>query len=161
MVASISNVSVLAIVAVVAVVFYVRYRSRESLRLHRDAKLAAAMKDAARNDPVRLAAVSEYETRNYERLFYVANVGPRARSAAWSLLGLAVTIGVLLTVGSPSGGSVANSVIFWLVVALSVVFGVALLVFTALAIQAAVSLPRISFAENYDDEVADASSSDD
>jgi hypothetical protein len=160
MVASISNVSVLAIVALVAVVVYVRYRNRETLRLQRDAELAATMKAAAADDPVRLAAVNEYETRNYERLFYAANVGPRARSAAWSLLGLAVSIGVLLTVSSPSGGSVAESVIFWIVAVLGAVFGVALLVFTALAIQAAVSLPRISFAEAYEDDVETSSADD-
>ncbi|MFZ2242022.1 MAG: hypothetical protein WAV90_21095, partial [Gordonia amarae] len=73
------------IAAAVAVVAYVHYRDKETARLGTGAELARELRSLAGGDPVRIAAVEEYETTIYQRLFYASVIGPRVRAAAWAL----------------------------------------------------------------------------
>ena len=50
------------IAATVAIIAFVRYRAQESTRLRADLGLSADLRGAAGTDPVRLAAVDEFET---------------------------------------------------------------------------------------------------
>lgn len=67
----------LLVAVTLALVAFVAYRRRESTALARDASLSRDLRDAAGDDAVRLAAVEEFETAIYRRLFYVSVVGPR------------------------------------------------------------------------------------
>ncbi|MFM9376949.1 hypothetical protein [Gordonia sp. VNK21] len=135
------------IAAVAAVVAYVRNRQHENASLLRDAELAERLRALASGDPVRLAAVDEFEITVYQRLFYANAVGPRLRSAAWSLLGVALTGAAALLLDGLEG-SVA--VTLWVVaLAAAVVFGVATVIHLVLAAFAAATTPRVSFADSY------------
>lgn len=131
----------------VAIIGYVRYRQHETSVLKRDADLAASLRELAGDDAVRLAAVDEFETAVYERLFYSRVIGPRVRSAAWALLGavLASSAVVLL-----DGHDALVSVVAWAAaIVLAVGFGVATVVYAVMAVYAALTTPRVSFADSY------------
>ncbi|MFT3660374.1 MAG: hypothetical protein QM809_02945 [Gordonia sp. (in: high G+C Gram-positive bacteria)] len=136
-------------------VAYVRYRRHESSSLLKDVELARGLRELAAGDPVRLASVDEFEVGVYRRLFYVSAVGPRLRSAAWALLAaLLAAVGTLLF--ERADGTTAD--VFWIVALLAAVcFGLAALVFLALAAFTAATTPRVSFAESSagDDDAAD------
>ncbi|GAA4742150.1 hypothetical protein GCM10023217_08120 [Gordonia alkaliphila] len=133
--------------AVLATVAYVRYRQRESSSLLRNVELARGLRELADGDPVRLASVDEFEVGLYQRLFYVSSVGPRARSAAWALLATLLSATAVLFFDSLDG-SAAD--VFWIVSAiLTFCFGVAVIVYTALALYGAATTPRVSFADSY------------
>ncbi|MBM7368370.1 hypothetical protein [Gordonia hydrophobica] len=152
-----SNWAIVAAIAVlaatVATIAYVRYRQHETSVLRNDADLAVRLRELAGTDAVRLAAVDEFETAVYERLFYTRAVGPRFRAAAWALLGAVLsTAGVLLL----DGNSSTASVVAWAAaIVLAIGFGVAAVVFLALAGYAALTTPRVSFAESYESAEAD------
>lgn len=133
--------------AVIAAAAYTVTRQRETAALSRGADLARELRALAAGDPVRIAAVDEYETSLYERLFYVAAVGPRLRSAVWALLAavLAAVPAVLL-----DGKDGAVSLILWIGSLLLLIgFAVAAAVYFALAAVAAATTPRVSFPESY------------
>ena len=140
------------IAATAATIAFILYRQRESSALLRDTQLARELRELAGGDAVRLAAVEEFEVGVYKRLFYSGVVGPRVRSAAWALLG-AVLAGTGALILDHLDGLVA--MILWgLLLALVVVFAVAALVFAGLAVYAAATTPRVSFAD-FDDDSAD------
>lgn len=139
------------IAATAAIIGFVRYRAHESARLRVDLGLSADLRGAAGADPVRLAAVDEFETGVYRRLFYVSVVGPRVRGAAWSLLGLILAVAGALAV-SPLRGGLATTA-YVLTGAFAIVFGVAAAVNTGLAIYHTVATPRVSFDEVETQEV--------
>ncbi len=142
-------VAVGIVAVVVAIVGYVGYRRQEGTRLDREAVLAGRLRDLAGDDPVRLAAVDEFETRIYQRLFTVSTVGPRATATAWASLGTVLsTVGLLAA--QPVDGALYD-VVFYLLVAFAAIFAVAFLVLLALTVYAATSLPRISFEDSYAD----------
>jgi hypothetical protein len=132
---------------------YVRYRQSEAGRLDRDVDLAVKLRSVAGDDPVRAAAVDEFETAIYERLFYVSTVGPRARGAAWALLGAVLAAFGALWVGD--GDAVIDDVVHYGLAAVAVGFGLVFLVFLGLTLYAATSMPRISFADSYAADPAD------
>ncbi|WP_229704953.1 hypothetical protein [Williamsia phyllosphaerae] len=135
---------------VVAIVGYIGYRRQEGARLDREAALASRLRELAGGDPVRLAAVDEFETRIYQRLFGVSTVSPRVTAAAWAFLGAVLsTVGLLAT--KPLEGALYDAV-FYLLIAFAVIFAIAFLVLLVLAVYAATSLPRISFEDAYVDE---------
>lgn len=138
------------IAATAGIIAYVRYRSQESTRLGADLGLSAQLRAAAGSDAVRLAAVDEFETGVYRRLFYVSVVGPRVRGAAWSVLGLILAVAAALAV-SPLGGGLAT-VAYILAGVFAVGFGVAALAHAGLAAYHAVATPRVSFDEVAPDE---------
>ncbi|MGC4933487.1 histidine kinase [Gordonia sp. DT30] len=132
--------------AVAAGVAFVRYRERETERLHRGTSLANELRTLAGDDPVRLAAVDEYETSIYQRLFFVSTVSPRVRSAVWSLLGAVLAAaGALAT----RGDGTLPAIVHWLAVFCAVVFGLSVLFFVGYAAVHAATTPRVSFAESY------------
>ncbi|MFT3716273.1 MAG: hypothetical protein QM774_10090 [Gordonia sp. (in: high G+C Gram-positive bacteria)] len=141
--------------AVVAAVAYATLRQRETVALNRGTELARNLRDLAGDDPVRLAAVDEYEVSLYERLFYASTVGPRLRSAVWALLAAVLAAVPALLLDGRSG---ALALILWIVALLLLIgFAVAAAVYLALAVVAAATTPRVSFAESYgtsDDEQA-------
>ena len=143
-------VAVGILATVVAILGYVGHRRQEGSRLDREAELASRLRDLAGGDPVRLAAVDEFETRIYERLFGVSTVSPRVIAAAWALLGTVLSV-VGLLAAEPVDGALYDAV-FYLLVAGALIFGIAFLVLLALALYAATSLPRISFEDSYADE---------
>lgn len=142
--------------AVGAGVAYVRYRERETEQLRRGAGLAAELRELARGDVVRLAAVDEYEVALYERLFAVSTVSPRIRSAVWALLAA-----VLAAVGglATRGDGLYLTVLHGASVVLAAVFGLAALFFAGFAAFHAATTPRVSFSESYASS-PDASSPD-
>jgi hypothetical protein len=132
---------------VIGVGLYVRYRQQETTRLDRDVDLAGKLRAVAADDPVRGAAVDEFETAIYERLFYVSTVGPRARGAAWALLGAVSSAFGSLWVDD--GSAIVQKSVHYGFAALAIGFALTFLVFLALTIYAATSLPRISFEDSY------------
>ncbi|NNG98814.1 hypothetical protein [Gordonia araii] len=140
----------LLIAVTVAVLAFVAYRRRESKALLRDAALARDLREAAGADAVRLAAVDEFETTIYQRLFYASVVGPKVRSAAFSLLGLLLSLGLAVLL-APSDGLTATTA-KTVAAVLVVVFGIATVVFAGWAVYHLVSTPRVSFVESYDDD---------
>ncbi|HMS77713.1 hypothetical protein [Gordonia sp. (in: high G+C Gram-positive bacteria)] len=135
------------IAAAVAVVAYVHYRDRETARLGTGAELARELRSLSGGDPVRIAAVEEYETTIYQRLFYASVIGPRVRAAAWALLGAALAaFGALVT--DPVDSAFATVVTIALIV-VAAVFGLAALVLAAIAGYQAATTPRVSFADSY------------
>lgn len=142
------------IAATVGIIAFVRYRSHESARLSVDLGLSAQLRAAAGADAVRLAAVDEFETDVYRRLFYVSVVAPRVRSAAWSLLGLLLAVAAALAV-SPLGGGLATAA-YILAGVFAVGFAIATLTHAGLAVYHTVATPRVSFDEvDPDEPVAD------
>lgn len=129
-----------------AAVAFVRYRDRETEQLRRGATLARELREQAAGDPVRLAAVDEYEIAVYQRLFYVSTVSPRVRSAVWSLLGA-----VLAVVGglATRGDGVYLTVVHGVSLFLAAVFGLSTLYFAGAAAFHAATTPRVSFADSY------------
>lgn len=141
------------VAAVGAGVGFVRYRERETEQLRRGASLATELRALAVNDPVRLAAVDEYELALYQRLFFVSTVSPRLRSSVWGLLGaLLAAAGALVT----RGDGLLLSTVHWLAVALLVIFGLSTLFFVGLAAFHAATTPRVSFVESYAAAQADS-----
>lgn len=143
------GVGILLLAAVVAVGLYVRYRQSESTRLDQDVALAAKLRAVAAGDPVRSAAVDEFETAIYERLFYVSAVRPRATGAAWALLGAVLSAFSAVWV---SGDAILERVVHYGFAVLAVGFAFAFVVFLALTVYAATVMPRISFADTYDED---------
>lgn len=153
------------IAAAVGVIAFVRYRERETTALRHDADLARELRDLAHGDDVRLAAVDEFELAIYQRLFYASTVGPRVRSAAWCLLGTALTLtGALVTAGDHG---VLNATVHILTCIVAVVFGLGVLTFALFALYHVTSTPRVSFSESYaadgpllDDAASESASAD-
>lgn len=142
-----------ALAVTIATIAYVRYRQNETSTLKRDADLAVALRALADTDPVRLAAVDEFETAVYERLFYARTIGPRARAAAWALLGAVLSAGGMLLL---DGNSSSVGVAVWAAaIALTIGFGLAAIVFVVLSWYAALTTPRVSFSESYESAEAD------
>jgi hypothetical protein len=133
--------------AAIGVVAFVRYRERETASLHSDVTVARELRELAAGDDVRIAAVDEFELAIYQRLFYASVVGPRVRSAAWSLLGAALALTAALATADVGG--ILGTVVHILAVVVGAVFGVSTLFFTGLAIFHAATTPRVSFAESY------------
>ncbi|MFT3898854.1 MAG: hypothetical protein QM728_01225 [Gordonia sp. (in: high G+C Gram-positive bacteria)] len=148
--ASLSSLPLLLIAVTLAVVAFVVYRRRETAALARDVALARDLRDAADGDAVRLAAVDEFETGIYQRLFYAGVVGPKLRSAAFSLLGLALSLGVAVLLSPLSGFTASTGKAVALALALG--FGIAAIAFGAWALYHVVSTPRVSFVESYADD---------
>jgi len=131
----------------IGVVAYVGYRQRETRSLRRDVELARSLRELAGTDDVRLAAVEEFEVGIYQRLFYASVIGPRARSAAWALLGCVLSVAGVLVTGRFPG--VVGTSAHIAVGILAVVFGVVTVVFVVMALYHAATTPRVSFAESY------------
>ncbi|GAA3045278.1 hypothetical protein GCM10010528_25700 [Gordonia defluvii] len=144
---------VLLVAVTLALVAFVAYRRRESTALARDASLSRDLRDAAGDDAVRLAAVEEFETAIYRRLFYVSVVGPKVRAAAFSLLGLALSLGLAVTLAPLDGFTATTAKVIAAVLAAG--FGIAALGYAAWAVYHAVSTPRVSFDESYADADGD------
>ncbi|UEA60564.1 hypothetical protein LK459_06885 [Gordonia otitidis] len=142
------------VAATVATIAYVRTREREADRLAGAAGLARDLRELADGDPVRLAAVEEYEVSLYQRLFYSSTVTPRLRGAAWALL--AAVLAAAGAVASRGDGLVISAVHIGAIV-LAVLFGVAAIVYVVLAVIHVATTPRVSFSESYRDSVEDAS----
>lgn len=131
----------------IATIAYVRYRQNETAVLRRDAELVTSLREMAGSDAVRLAAIDEFEVGLYERLFYSRAIGPRARSAAWALLG---TVFAVLAIILLDGQDSIASVVAWAAsIVLAAGFAIATVVFVALALYSALTTPRVSFAESY------------
>ena len=81
------GVGIFLIAVVVGIGGYVWYGQSEAVRLGTDVDLARTLRTVVGGDLVRVAAIEEFESAIFERLFYVSTVGPRARGAAWALLG--------------------------------------------------------------------------
>lgn len=140
--------------AVLTTLAYVRYRQRESSSLLRNVELARGLRELADGDPVRLASVDEFEVGLYQRLFYLSSVGPRARSAAWALIAALLAATAALLFDSLDG---AAADVFWIVsLILTFCFGIAVIVYTALALYAAATTPRVSFEDSYDTDEDEA-----
>ena len=137
------------VAATVATIAYVRTREREADRLARAAGLARELRELADGDPVRLAAVEEYEVTLYQRLFYSSIVTPRLRGAAWALL--AAVLSAVGAVAARGDGVVLGAVHIGAVV-LAVLFGIAAVVYGVLALVHVATTPRVSFCESYDDD---------
>ena len=144
------GVGIFLIAVVLGVGLYVRYRQNEAVRLNRDVDLAVKLRTVAGQDPVRAAAIDEFETAIYERLFYASTVGPRARGTAWALLGAVLAAFGALWVRD--GGGIVDDVVHYGLAAVAAGFALTFLVFLGLTLYAATSMPRISFAESYGDE---------
>lgn len=137
------------IAAAIAVVAFVRYRERESVTLTRQTELATKLRELAGDDDVRLAAVDEFETTIYQRLFFASVVAPWIRSAAWSLLATVLSGSGAIALG-PLDGTFANSLYVVAIVA-TVLFGLATLAFVGLAAFHTATTPRVSFTDSYAD----------
>ncbi|AZG47395.1 hypothetical protein D7316_04004 [Gordonia insulae] len=133
--------------AALGVIAFVRYRERETASMQRDVTLARELRELAGGDDVRLAAVDEFELAIYQRLFYASVVAPRIRSAAWALLGTALA--VTATLATAAGDGLLYTVVHVSTIVLAAVFGVATLVFTALALFHTATTPRVSFEDSY------------
>ena len=144
------GVGIFLIAVVLGVGLYVRYRQNEAVRLNRDVDLAVKLRTVAGQDPVRAAAIDEFETAIYERLFYASTVGPRARGTAWALMGAVLAAFGALWVRD--GGGIVDDVVHYGLAAVAAGFALTFLVFLGLTLYAATSMPRISFAESYGDE---------
>lgn len=144
------GVGIFLIAVVFGIGLYVRYRQNEAARLDRDVDLAVKLRTTAGQDPVRAAAIDEFEVAIYERLFYASTVGPRARGAAWALLGAVLAAFGALWVRD--GGGVITDVVHYGLAAVAAGFALTFLVFLGLTLYAATSMPRISFADSYGDE---------
>jgi hypothetical protein len=147
------GVGIFLLAVVVGIGGYIRYRQSEAVRLDRDVDLAVKLRSVAGADPVRAAAVDEFETAIYERLFYASTVGPRARGAAWALLGAVLAAFGSLWVGD--GDAVIDDVVHYGLAAVAIGFALTFLVFLGLTVYAATSMPRISFADSYGAEPAE------
>lgn len=143
----IAGIGLLAVV--VAAIAYIRYRERETRTLRAGASLATEMRELARGDAVRLAAVDEYELALYQRLFYVATVSPRIRAAVWALVGAVLAGGGGV---ATRGSGVYVTVLHGASIFLALVFALATLFYAGLAIFHAATTPRVSFAESYASE---------
>ncbi|NDK89590.1 hypothetical protein GYA93_08370 [Gordonia desulfuricans] len=133
-------------VVVVGVVAYAYLVGRDTHRLRQGAVLARDLREIARDDAVRLAAVDEFETTLYQRLFFASTVSPRLRSAAWALMATVIgAIGALVT----RGDGVVLTVVHGVALVLAVLFGLAALFFVVMAAFHAATTPRVSFAESY------------
>ncbi|EGD55093.1 hypothetical protein [Gordonia neofelifaecis] len=133
--------------ATIATIAYVRYRQNETVALKRDTDLAVSLRELAGADAVRLAAVDEFETAVYERLFYTRAIGPRVRSAAWALLGAVLSASAVLLL---DGGDATVGVVAWAAsIVLAIGFTLAAVVYAVLAVYAALTTPRVSFADSY------------
>ncbi|MCX6469334.1 hypothetical protein [Williamsia herbipolensis] len=131
------------VAAIAAVIAYTHHRRREGDHLGRDAELAASLRTLADGDPVRLAAVDEFETTIYRRLFAASTTAPRLVATAWSLGGLVLALAAAL-VTEPGSGALVD-VAFYLALAAAVGFGVATIVHAVRAVLAATVVPRIAF----------------
>ncbi|WP_328856484.1 hypothetical protein OG579_14380 [Williamsia herbipolensis] len=131
------------VAAIAAVIAYAHHRRREGDHLGRDAALAASLRALADGDPVRLAAVDEFETTIYRRLFAASTTAPRLVATAWSLGGLVLSLAAAL-VTEPGSGALVD-VAFYLALAAAVGFGVAVIVHAVRAVLAATVIPRIAF----------------
>ena len=145
------GVGIFVLAVVIGVGLYVRYRQTEAQRLDKDVDLAMKLRTVAGDDPVRAAAVDEFETAIYERLFYVSAVGPRARGTAWALLGTVLSSFASLWV---SGEGIVERAVHYGFAAVAAGFALTFVVFLALTIYAATTMPRISFADSYETETA-------
>ncbi|AUH67718.1 MULTISPECIES: hypothetical protein [Gordonia] len=136
--------------ATIATIAFVRYRQNETAVLKRDAELAASLRELAGTDAVRLAAVEEFETAVYERLFFSRAIGPRIRSAVWALLGgVLAASAVLLLDGIDS----AVGVVAWAAaIVFAIGFTLAAVVYAAVAGYSALTTPRVSFADSYESD---------
>ncbi|MFT4126065.1 MAG: histidine kinase [Gordonia sp. (in: high G+C Gram-positive bacteria)] len=134
------------IAAVAAGAVFVRYRERETHQLRAGAELARELRALAGDDAVRLAAVDEYETTLYQRLFSVSVVAPRVRSAVWSLLGAVLAAGGVL---ATRGDGILLESLRYAALVLALVFGLSALYFAGLAAVHSLTTPRVSFAESY------------
>lgn len=130
----------------IAVAAYVLTRGREGGQLRDQAELATELRRLADGDPVRLAAVDEFETTIYQRLFYAAVVGPRLRAAAWALLGAALT-GTAALAMRDTDGVLATVLSLCLIVA-AAVFLLGGLTYVGLAGYHAAATPRVSFGDS-------------
>lgn len=133
--------------AAIGVIAFVRYRERETASLQRDVTVARELRELAAGDDVRIAAVDEFELAIYQRLFYASVVGPRVRSAAWSLLG--ATLALTAALVTADVGGILGTVVHIVAVVVGAVFGVSTLFFTGLAVFHSATTPRVSFAESY------------
>ncbi|WP_440712892.1 hypothetical protein [Gordonia sp. FQ] len=153
-----NNWGILAGLGLLAMAFvavaYIRYRQRESSSLMRDVELARGLRDLAGDDAVRLACVDEFEVGLYQRLFYASAVGPRLRSAVWSTVGAVFAVTAALLLRGVAGALADVCFIVALVVAFF--FGLAVLCFLSMAAFAALTTPRVSFAESYGATADDA-----
>lgn len=142
-----STVGIALLAPTIAVIAFVRYRNREAAALGDQAELAVRLRSLADGDAVRLAAVDEFETSIYRRLFYSSTVGPKIISAAWALLGM-ITAGLAGLVIAEAEGLLAT---ICLVVALvlAVGFGLAAIGFAIRALLHAATTPRVSLVESY------------
>ncbi|HEY9316017.1 hypothetical protein [Williamsia sp.] len=146
------GVGILVLAVVLGVGLYVWYRQAESGRLDKDVDLALKLRSVAGDDPVRGAAIDEFETAIYERLFYVSTVGPRARGAAWALLGTVLSAFAALWV---TGDGIVERAVHYGFAAVAVGFALTFVIFLALTVYAATTMPRISFADSYETEPSD------
>ncbi|MGU3290882.1 hypothetical protein [Williamsia sp. M5A3_1d] len=131
------------VAAIAAVIAYTHHRRRDGAHLGRDAALAASLRALADGDPVRLAAVDEFETTIYRRLFAASTIAPRLVSTAWSVGGLILALAAAL-VTEPGSGALVDAA-FYLALAAAVGFGVAVIVHAVRAVLAATVVPRIAF----------------
>lgn len=140
----------------IATIAFVAYRQRESAWLLRDAELAKSLRDLAGDDAVRLAAVDEFETTVYRRLFYSSVIGPRLRSLAWALLGAVLAGAGALALDSLDG--VVAMVLWGAILAVAIVFALAALGFAGAAVFQAATTPRVtvSYSDPSDTAPADA-----
>ncbi|MGJ0119009.1 hypothetical protein ACQ7HM_07375 [Williamsia sp. MIQD14] len=153
-----SVVAAFGLVAAIGVVIaYAHHRRREGDHLGRDAALAASLRTLADGDPVRLAAVDEFETTIYRRLFAASTTAPRLVATAWSAGGLVLALAAAL-VTEPGSGALVD-VAYYLALAAAVGFGVALIVHAVRAALAATVVPRIAF-DDGDEPLADTATND-
>ncbi|MCF8588709.1 hypothetical protein L5G28_04405 [Gordonia sp. HY285] len=136
----------------IATIAFVAYRQREAASLLREAELARSLRELADGDAVRLAAVDEFETTVYRRLFYSSVIGPRLRSVAWALLGAVLAGAGVLALDTFDG--VVAMVMWGVLLAATVVFALAALGYAGAAIFHAATTPRVtvSYTEPSDDE---------
>ena len=126
----------------VATIAFVAYRQRESASLLRDAELARSLRELADGDAVRLAAVDEFETNVYRRLFFSSVIGPRLRSVAWALLGAVLAGAGALALDNLDG--IVAMVLWGVLLAVTVVFALAALGFAGAAAFQAATTPRVT-----------------
>lgn len=131
---------------VVGVVAYAYVAGRDTQRLRQGVLLSRDLREIARDDAVRLAAVDEFETTLYQRLFFASTVSPRLRSAAWALMAAVIgAIGALVT----RGDGMVLAAVHGTSLVLAALFGLAALFFGIMAAFHAATTPRVSFAESY------------
>ncbi len=128
-----------------ATIAFVAYRQRESAGLTRDAELARTLRELAGDDAARLAAVDEFEVSVYKRLFYVSEIGPKVRSAAWALLATVLAGFGALVLDTRDG--VVPMIMWGVLLAATVVFALGAIAYAALAVYGAATTPRVTFAD--------------